>query len=116
MVAFAPFAARFPFETWILPRRHAPAFEHGSAAELRDLASVLRGVLRKLERALGDPPVELPAPQRAVRREREPRTTTGTSRSPRRLPALADSDRGSGFHVNPMPPEDAARFLRDTGD
>ena len=39
VVAFAPFAARFPFETWILPRRHAPAFEHGSAAELRDLAA-----------------------------------------------------------------------------
>src|SRR5262245_20516807 len=26
VVAFAPFAARFPFETWVLPRNHAAAF------------------------------------------------------------------------------------------
>jgi len=38
VIAFAPFASRFPFETWLLPRRHAAAFEHVDADEIRDLA------------------------------------------------------------------------------
>ena len=116
MVAFAPFAARFPFETWLLPRRHAPAFEHVSAAELRDLARVLRAVLRKIERALGDPPVEFLLHSAPFAESDEPLLPLAPRDHAPALPALADSDRGSGFHVNPMPPEDAARFLRDTGD
>jgi UDPglucose--hexose-1-phosphate uridylyltransferase len=115
VVAFAPFAARFPFEVWIVPRRHAPAFEHSSAAQLRELARALRAVLRRLERALGDPPFEFllhsapfadsESPWYHWHLEITPRLTTGVG-----------ADRGSGFHCNPMPPEDAARFLRDTGE
>ena len=37
-VAVAPFAPRFPFETWILPVRHRAAFEDSSEEELRGLA------------------------------------------------------------------------------
>src|SRR5437867_2042271 len=40
-VAIAPFAPRFPFETWILPTRHRSAFEDSGLDELRGLASVL---------------------------------------------------------------------------
>ena len=34
-VAFCPFASRVPFETWILPRRHAAAFDEQSDEALR---------------------------------------------------------------------------------
>src|SRR2546430_618190 len=37
------------------PRRHAAGFEHASETEQRDLAGVLRAVLRRLDRAIGDP-------------------------------------------------------------
>jgi UDPglucose--hexose-1-phosphate uridylyltransferase len=115
VLAFAPFAARLPFETWIVPRRHTPAFEHASAAELRDFARALRGVLRKLERALGDPPFEFLLHSAPFAESDSPYYHWHLEVTPR-LPALADSERSSGFFVNPMPPEDAARFLRDTGD
>lgn len=115
LVAFAPFAARFPFETWILPRRHAPAFEHGSAAELRDLARTLRAVLRKLERALGDPPFEFLL-HSAPFTEADSLWYHWHLEITPRLLSPAGADRGSGFHVNPMPPEDAARFLRDADE
>src|SRR4029453_244555 len=38
VVAIVPFAARTPFETWLLPRRHLASYEHVTAAERRDLA------------------------------------------------------------------------------
>src|SRR5262249_47570791 len=59
VVAFAPFAARFPFETWLVPRRHAAAFEQTDEPTLHEVATVLRVVLRKLARALEDPPYNL---------------------------------------------------------
>jgi UDPglucose--hexose-1-phosphate uridylyltransferase len=112
-VAFVPFAARVPYETWLLPRRHAAAFEQTRDEELREVAVVLRAVLGKLDRALADPPYNLVlhgAP-------------SGVGESPAyhwhfeilpRLTGLAAFELGGGFHVNPVPPEDAGRLLRDT--
>ena len=111
VVAFAPFASRTPFETWILPRRHSAGFEHADPEELRDVARVLHTVLRKLDDALGDPPHTLVLHS----------APSGSGESPsfhwhlELTPALSvpGPDEGSTFHVNPVPPEDAARFLRD---
>ena len=115
VVAFAPFAARVPFETWLLPRRHAAAFEHSSAGELRDLARSLRGVLRRLDRALGDPPFELTLHSAPFADGESPYYHWHVEIMPT-LPLPAGAERGSGFSLNPMPPEDAARFLRDAAE
>jgi UDPglucose--hexose-1-phosphate uridylyltransferase len=115
VLAFAPFAARFPFETWLLPRRHVPSFEHSGAVELRELARALRTVLRKLERALGDPPFDLLLHSAPFAESDSPYYHWHLEITPRLLPP-AGFDWSSGFQVNPMPPEDAARFLRDTAD
>lgn len=112
VLAFSPFAARFPFETWILPRRHAPAFEHIGAAELRDLATVLGTVLRRLDKVLGDPPYNLALHSAPFSESESPYFHWHVEITPKVTP-VAGFEWGSGFHVNPMPPEDAARFLRD---
>ena len=36
MLALAPYAPRFPFETWILPRRHGVAVRGRAAARVRE--------------------------------------------------------------------------------
>jgi UDPglucose--hexose-1-phosphate uridylyltransferase len=115
VVAFAPFAARVPFETWLLPRRHMAAFEHGNAAELRDLARALRGVLRRLDRALGDPAFELTLHTAPFADADSLYYHWHVEITPT-LPLLVGADRSSGFSLNPLPPEDAARLLRDTVD
>lgn len=50
-VALCPFAARVPFETWILPRQHHHAFESDflHTAHRGDLAQLLGRTLRRLE-------------------------------------------------------------------
>jgi UDPglucose--hexose-1-phosphate uridylyltransferase len=112
VVAFAPFAARFPFETWILPRRHAAAFERARAEELHDLAAVLGAVLGRLDRVLGDPPFNLLLHSAPVGTEDSPSYHWHVEILPTLAPA-AGFELGSGFHINPMPPEEAARLLRE---
>ena len=54
-VAFAPFASRFPFETWILPKKHESHFENLQEFEIEELAKVLKSALTRLETALDSP-------------------------------------------------------------
>lgn len=49
VVAFCPFASRFPFAVSIVPIRHRARFEECSSEELDDLAYVTRSVLQAIE-------------------------------------------------------------------
>jgi UDPglucose--hexose-1-phosphate uridylyltransferase len=113
VVAFAPFAARVPFETWVLPRRHGAAFELADDAELASVAAVVTTLLAKLDRALGDPPYNLVLHSAPFGAGESPSYHWHLEIVPQ-LVGLAGFELGSGFHINPVPPEDAARLLRDT--
>ncbi len=54
-LAFCFFAPRFPFETWILPKKHLTHFENIRETKRKNLAKILREVLSKLDLKLGDP-------------------------------------------------------------
>ena len=41
-VAFCPFASRFPFETWILPKAHSSHFENYRETASEELARVMQ--------------------------------------------------------------------------
>lgn len=116
MLAFAPFAARFPFEVWLLPRRHVAAFEHTGPVEQRDLARVLHAVLRKLDACLAEPAYTLLLHTAPASETDSPYFHWHLELTPRLAVATASFEGGSGFYVNPVPPEDAARFLRDAPD
>jgi UDPglucose--hexose-1-phosphate uridylyltransferase len=47
--AFCPYAARVPFETWIIPRTHNHLFESVAGENRAHLATLLRRTLRRLE-------------------------------------------------------------------
>ena len=51
-ITVCPYAARFPYETWILPRHHAPSFECMGSAEYEELSRCLNEILIRLDRAL----------------------------------------------------------------
>ncbi len=106
-----PYAPRFPFETWIVPKVHRSAYESCPREELAGLAEALLLTLRKLRRALDDPPYNFmfhSAPFTA-------RDTAYYHWHIEIVPALgqiAGFEWGSGFFINPTPPEEAADFLR----
>ena len=59
VVAIAAWAGRFPYETWLLPRRHESRYERLTDAELTDLAAAMRTILRRLADVAGDPAYNL---------------------------------------------------------
>jgi UDPglucose--hexose-1-phosphate uridylyltransferase len=59
-VAFVPYAAGSPLQTWILPRRHACSFEDSLTPETApDLARMISEYFRVLAESFGDPGYEL---------------------------------------------------------
>lgn len=109
-VALAPFAAKTPFETWLLPRRHASGFAAVPSNILPALADLLQSVIRGLNDALDSPPYNLALHTSANS------DLDGFHWHFELLPRLTNQagfDWGAGFYVNPTPPEDAARFLRE---
>ena len=52
--AFCPYAARLPYETWLIPRTHNHLFETLTGEGRRHLATLLRRTLRRLEQITPD--------------------------------------------------------------
>jgi UDPglucose--hexose-1-phosphate uridylyltransferase len=108
-----PFAPRFPFETWILPRRHDSSFQVvQDADEYRDLASILKDTLGRLNRALDRPPYNFVIHTAPVSEGDLDYYHWHLEIMPK-LARMAGFEIGSGFHINPTPPEDAAQYLRE---
>jgi UDPglucose--hexose-1-phosphate uridylyltransferase len=110
-VSLAPFAPKSPFETWILPKNHQSSFEEGTVKEYQNLAKILRATLRKLNGALDRPPYNFiihtsPLTEKNIQHYHWHIEIMPT------LTKTAGFEWGSGFYINPTPPEEAASFLR----
>ncbi len=125
-IAICPFASRFPFEIWLLPRRHQHDYSLLSDDDLTDLAKAMKRVLHKLRIALDDPPYNYvihTSPNYNVVR---PGRVNYWATLPYdwhwhieiipRLTRIAGFEWGTGFYINPTPPELAAEFLRGIDD
>ncbi len=121
IVVLCPFASRFPFELWILPKRHNCDFGRMQPEELADLASVFKQVLMRLKAVLNDPPYNSllhTAPFRHTRgkighwKTIEEDYHWHIELIPR-LTRVAGFEWGSGFYINPTPPEESAKYLRE---
>ena len=116
--AYVPRAARWPYETHVLPRRHVPDLASLSPDERDDLVRLQADVLYRLD-GLFDAAVPymagwVQAPAREARdllhlrlQILSPQRDTG------KLKYLAGSESVMGAFTNDVPPEDAARGLRE---
>jgi UDPglucose--hexose-1-phosphate uridylyltransferase len=109
-----PYAPRFPFETWILPKRHESHFEESDAAVLESLAWVLRSTMRKIDRVLERPAYNFIVHSSPVQDAPLPHYHWHIEIIPK-LTKVAGFEWGTGFYINPTPPEESARFLREAG-
>lgn len=111
-VALAPFASRFPFEVVILPRTHDPFFWTLTRHQMEALAEILQDVLRRYKLALKDPPYNYVI-HTAPPGYPAPEVYHWQVEVMPQLTEIAGFEWGSGFFINPMTPEEAARTLRD---
>ncbi len=121
-VAIEPFASATPFETWILPLEHKHDFADASDDDFLGLAIILRDFLRRMRSLLDDPPFNLvlhnsPSPHK---RPGQPSYWTTIEHDFHwhleivpRITRIAGFEWGSGYSINPTPPEEAARFLKE---
>ena len=112
-VAFAPYASWCPFELWILPRRHTASFGALDDGQLRPLAEILRAVLGRLHACLANPPYNYIIHTAPYDAKVDHFYHWHIEVLPR-LSQVAGFEWGSGFYINTVPPEDAARYLRET--
>jgi UDPglucose--hexose-1-phosphate uridylyltransferase len=109
-----PYAARFPFETWILPKRHQSHFEADDAPAIANLARMLRATIRRMEKVLERPAYNFVLHSAPVQERPLPYYHWHLEIVPK-LTKVAGFEWGSGFYLNPTPPEEAAKFLREVG-
>jgi UDPglucose--hexose-1-phosphate uridylyltransferase len=110
-LAFCPFAPRFAFETWIIPKRHAADFTAMSIGEKKELAKMLKDILVRIKTVLSNPsynfflhiaPNDYDAPE-------------SYHWHIEIIPKLTQSvgfEWGTGLYIVPTPPQVAARYLR----
>lgn len=111
-VVFCPFASRFPFETWIVPKQHSSHFENIQRQGIEEMGMVLKNTLRKLEVALDDPAYNYIIHTAPFDTGELAHYHWHLEIFPR-LTRVAGFEWGSGFYINPVPPEQAAAFLRE---
>lgn len=112
-VAIAPFAPRFAYESWILPKEHCPYYEDADDAHAMSLAEIYKDVLGGINKLLDNPPYNMTlhtAPFNGGKQNKEyhwfvktwPVTTN-----------VAGFEWGSGFYINTVAPERAAEQMRN---
>ncbi len=110
--AIAPFAPRFPFETWILPTAHCSHFERMPESLLLNLARILKETLARINGVLGYPPFNFVLHTAPVQDDDLSIYHWHFEVIPK-LMKIAGFEWGSGFYINPTPPEVAAEHLRN---
>jgi UDPglucose--hexose-1-phosphate uridylyltransferase len=113
-LAICPYAARFPFETWIVPRRHTSHFESSDIATFHNLGWVLPVVLREFDKVLERPAYNFMIHTAPLQDAELPHYHWHIELIPK-LTKVAGFEWGTGFYINPTPPEEAAKFLREAG-
>lgn len=110
-MALAPFAPRFPFETWILPTAHRSAYEEISREEASSLARLVREFLARMNGLLLDPPFNFMLHTAPLRDPALDYFHWHLELIPK-LTRVAGFEWGSGFFINPTPPEEAVKYLK----
>ncbi len=118
-IAISAFASRFPFETWVLPKKHLCDFYKLEPVEYRSLSLILKRVLTKIKIGLNDPPYSWVFFTAPFRKKRRPGYWMTLEEDFHwhieiipQLTKIAGFEWGTGFYINPMLPEDSAEFLR----
>jgi len=112
-VAYCPFASRFPFETWVVPKQHQASFSGLDDSLLKHLSSIIKETISKITTSLNHPPYNLILHTAPVGYQNVPYYHWHMEILPR-LTIVAGFEWGTGIYINPTPPEAAAGYLRET--
>lgn len=111
-LAMTPFASRFSFEVWILPKAHQSHFTSIEKKGISNLAQIMKEVIGKINRVLDNPPYNYLIHDSPFRESSLAYYHWHIEIMPK-LTRVAGFEWGTGFYINPTSPEDAAKHLRE---
>jgi len=110
-IAVAFYASRFPFETWVLPKKHESQFEGTGKTSMTNFAGILAETFRMLDKTLDNPPLNFYIHTLPTIYEDSASYHWHLEILPR-LANFGGFELGSEVVINVMSPEEAAEFLR----
>lgn len=110
-LAFEPFASSVPFETWIIPVKHAATYGSISVDDTKKLAAVLSKIMKRIHTGLGNPDYNYMI-HTAPFKDADENWYHWFIQILPRLTTIAGFELGSRVFINTTPPEAAAEFLR----
>ncbi len=112
-LSFCPFVSRFPFEIWIIPKKHNGYFCHLPTEEVPHLASILKDTLTKLKNVFASPAYNFIIHSSPVNGDGNIDYYHWHIELMPKLTRVAGFEWGSGFYLVSTPPELAAKYLRE---
>ncbi len=119
-ICFCPYASSYPFESWIIPKRHSCDFHTISGEEVEDLGFALMNILQRLKVIFeSEPPLNYflhTAPNRVPRRDQWHTLGDDYHWHLEIVPRLREKsgfEWGSGLFIQTTSPEKAAKYLRE---
>lgn len=112
-IAFTFYAARFPFEVWVLPKLHSAHFEDEKDEILPELSKVMRSVIAKIGKTLERPALNFFLHDLPTTLDRADYYHWHIEIAPR-VSTYGGYELGSGTVIDVMAPEDAAEFLKNS--
>jgi UDPglucose--hexose-1-phosphate uridylyltransferase len=97
---------------WILPKRHAAYFEESQKTQFEWLARILSESLRRMDRVLSNPAYNFILHTSPLHEKTGDFYHWHIELIPK-LTQVAGFEWGTGFYINPVTPEESAKFLRD---
>ena len=110
--AFVPFAAKSPFETWVVPKKHDSSFESIKPQTCKELGYVMKVLLSKVYTSLKDPDYNFII-RSSPCHEKDVEYYHWHIHIIPRVAQAAGFELGSGMFINTIIPENAARFLKE---
>lgn len=109
-IAIHPYAGRFPYETWILPRQHESFFSDIQINEVADLAEIYKRCITRFRDELDNPAYNFVIHTAPFTEDDSPHYHWHIELIPR-LTRIAGFEWGTGFYINPLAPEAATRRI-----
>jgi len=112
-ITITPFAPRTPFEMWVLPKKHSSQYTSMNEDELLELAKIFGESLQRLGKCIENVPYNFVL-------HTEPLHLKGLEyyhwhfEIVPKLTSIAGFEWGTEFYINPLPPEEAATYLRNS--
>ncbi|MFA4842776.1 MAG: galactose-1-phosphate uridylyltransferase, partial [Candidatus Omnitrophota bacterium] len=112
-LSFCPFVSRFPFEIWIMPKKHSGYFCQMPPEEIPALAAILKETIAKLKAVFPKVSYNFIVHTSPINGDGSTEGYHWHIEFMPKLTRVAGFEWGSGFYLVPTPPEAAAKYLRE---